>query len=160
MNNLTPPKKAVGAALVVGLILLVVLSLMAISSMDSASLDLIMTGNEQYHTRAFVAAEAGIEDAWNKGTFDPLHDSALITGTATDSDQYEYQITRPENGTVDNSPLPGNSVGKYGTIYFKITSTGTSARNSTAVAKQEIAMVVNSDYDHSCDQSLTTCALD
>jgi len=50
-----------GAALVVGLILLLVLTLLAISGMTTASLELQMAGNEQYQERAFQAADAGIE---------------------------------------------------------------------------------------------------
>jgi type IV pilus assembly protein PilX len=52
-----------GAALVVGLILLLVLTVLAISGMTTASLELQMAGNEQYQERAFQAAEAGIEQA-------------------------------------------------------------------------------------------------
>jgi len=58
-----------GAALVVGLILLLVLTLLAISGMTTASLELQMAGNEQYQERAFQAADAGIEQAMAAGVF-------------------------------------------------------------------------------------------
>ena len=48
-----------GAALVTGLILLLVLTLLAVSGMNSASLEFMMAGNEQYCANAFSAAEAG-----------------------------------------------------------------------------------------------------
>src|SRR5258705_8739691 len=50
-----------GAALVIGLILLLLLTLLAVSGMNSASLEFIMAGNEQYRANAFQAAEAGIQ---------------------------------------------------------------------------------------------------
>jgi type IV pilus assembly protein PilX len=58
-----------GAALVVGLILLLVLTLLAISGMTTASLELQMAGNEQYQKRAFEASDAGIEQAMTAGVY-------------------------------------------------------------------------------------------
>ena len=52
-----------GAALVVGLVLLLVLTLLAVSTMRTASLELLMAGNAQYRENAFRLAEAGIADA-------------------------------------------------------------------------------------------------
>jgi type IV pilus assembly protein PilX len=63
------PARQEGAALVVGLILLLVLTLLAISGMTTASLELQMAGNEQYQERAFQAADAGIEQAMSTGVF-------------------------------------------------------------------------------------------
>jgi type IV pilus assembly protein PilX len=63
------PARQEGAALVVGLILLLVLTLLAISGMTTASLELQMAGNEQYQERAFQAADAGIEQAMATGVF-------------------------------------------------------------------------------------------
>ena len=42
-----------GAALVIGLILLLILTVLAISGMGTAVLQLQMAGNEQYQERAF-----------------------------------------------------------------------------------------------------------
>src|SRR5689334_5739850 len=115
-----------GAALVVGLILLIVITIMAVSSMNTASLDLIMAGNEQFRGRAFTAAEAGIEQAWIGGTFDTSTDySIAATATGFGSDKYKYEITRPNNGIIESAP-PGNSEGTFGAVYFRIKSTGTS----------------------------------
>jgi type IV pilus assembly protein PilX len=58
-----------GAALVVGLLLLLVLTILAISGMTTASLELQMAGNEQYQERAFQSAEAGIEQAIASGVY-------------------------------------------------------------------------------------------
>jgi len=60
-----------GAALVIGLILLLLLTLLAVSGMNSASLEFIMAGNEQYRANAFQAAEAGIEQSMALGLFNP-----------------------------------------------------------------------------------------
>ena len=65
-----PPRGEAGAALVVGLILLLVLTLLAISGMTTASLELLMAGNAQYQERSFQAADAGIEQALASGIYD------------------------------------------------------------------------------------------
>ena len=52
-----------GAALVVGLILLVVISVLAISGMNTATTELAMARNDQNYENAFQAAETGLEQA-------------------------------------------------------------------------------------------------
>ena len=59
-----------GAALVVGLLLLAILTLLAVSGLTAAALELRMAGNEQYQERAFQAADAGIERAIRAGVYD------------------------------------------------------------------------------------------
>ena len=53
-----------------GLLLLLVLTLLAISGMTTASNELQMAGNEQYQERAFQAADAGVERAIQAGVYD------------------------------------------------------------------------------------------
>lgn len=62
-------RRDAGAALVVGLLLLLVLTILAISGMTTATLELQMAGNEQYQERAFQFAEAGAEQAMAAGVF-------------------------------------------------------------------------------------------
>lgn len=50
-----------GAALVVSLVLLLVLTVLAISTMNTASFELAMAGNTQYSQNAFQLAETGID---------------------------------------------------------------------------------------------------
>lgn len=143
-----------GAALVVALIMLVALSLLAISSMNTATLDLVMAGNEQYRSQAFANAETGIERALASGTFN--------TGAATSSSSsgYSYSIEPQEDGAIQDAP-PGYSEGsgQFGTVYFRITATGTSERGSRSVNTQELYQVVKSGDSVTCDTT-ANCALD
>jgi hypothetical protein len=50
-----------GAALVVGLVLLLVLTLLAVSTLRTAALELLMAGNVQFKENAFQLAETGID---------------------------------------------------------------------------------------------------
>ena len=52
-----------GAALVVGLILLVVITVLAISGMNTATTELAMARNDQNYENAFQAAETGLTQA-------------------------------------------------------------------------------------------------
>ena len=84
-----PTRRQSGAALVVGLLLLVVLTLLAISGMTTASLELRMAGNEQYQKRAFQAADAGVEQAIAAG----IYNTNVAVGA--------YDITDPVNPIAD-----------------------------------------------------------
>jgi len=146
-------QKQSGAALVVGLILLVVLTLMALSSMNTATLDLVMAGNEQYRGRAFTASESGIEQSLvNYGAFDSTKDySGTSTTTGNGNDSFIYNITRPNSGVV-MPPPSGSSAGEYGAIYFTVSSTGKSDRSSGAVNTQDLLEIVkasSSDFSYS-----------
>ena len=62
-------KQQQGAALVVGLILLVVITVLAISGMNTATTELAMARNDQNSENAFQAAETGLETALAQGLF-------------------------------------------------------------------------------------------
>ena len=58
-----------GAALVVGLMLLVVITVLAISGMNTATTELALVRNDQAYEDAFQAAETGLETALAQGQF-------------------------------------------------------------------------------------------
>ena len=63
MNRQNASRTQDGAALVVGLILLVVITVLAISGMNTATTELAMARNDQNYENAFQAAETGLEAA-------------------------------------------------------------------------------------------------
>lgn len=58
---LSAPRRQRGAALVVSMVLLMVLTLLAISTLSTASLEVTMAGNTQYAENAFQLAETANE---------------------------------------------------------------------------------------------------
>jgi len=66
-----------GAALVVGLMLLVVITVLAISGMNTATTELAMARNDQAYEDAFQAAETGIATALSQGQFVTTGNTAL-----------------------------------------------------------------------------------
>ena len=57
------PARQQGAALVVGLVLLVVVTVLAVSGMNTATTELAMGRNDQNYENACQAAETGLEQA-------------------------------------------------------------------------------------------------
>lgn len=62
-------RKQNGAALVVGLMLLVVITVLAVSGMNTATTELAMARNDQNYENAFQAAETGLEQALAQGVY-------------------------------------------------------------------------------------------
>ena len=136
-----------GAALVIGLILLLVLTVLAISGVNSASLEFFMAGNEQFRQNAFQASETGIERAMVNGLYvvgGAPTDTETIAGNNTPSDAYTAIIRKP----LGNAPQPaiwGNSWNSFSSYHFEIRSTGTAVRNAQALNFQGVASIAPFD---------------
>jgi len=136
-----------GAALIIGLILLLVLTVLAISGMSTASLEFVMAGNEQYQKNAFQAAETGIEQALNGNVFNPGTNPPPVTGVVMPSaptDQYGFTITSDLNGQGVDLSEPGYGV-RFTTYHFQVQSTGQSLRNARALHTQGTSFTANKD---------------
>ena len=92
-------QKQGGAALIVGLILLVVITILAVSGMNTATTELAMARNDQNYEFAFQAAETGLERAMSQGRFDP--DAITDLGVANINTHDEvHAVIRPEGQTL------------------------------------------------------------
>ena len=154
MNTMTPfptcpavVSRQRGAALVIGLILLLVLTVLAISGVNSASLEFFMVGNEQFRQNAFQAAETGIERAMVNGHFvvaGAPTDTETITGNNTAADAHSALIRKP----LGNQPQPalwGNSWNAFSSYHFQIESTGQAVRSAQALNVQGVASIAPFD---------------
>ncbi len=147
MNNQITLQKQNGAALVVGLILLVVITVLAISGMNTATTELAMARNDQNYENAFQAAETGLAVALGQGAF--TLGGATVTQTITTHESVTVQIT-----FEDTTPVPdrayslgaGSGIAAY---HFIATSQASSMRDplnptdrdSTAVHTQAFYVV-------------------
>lgn len=121
-----------GAALVIGLILLLILTLLAVAGMNTASTELVMAGNEQYRRNATLAASAGVERAISRigtvttavGAPPVVLPSTPMEGSETDRYSASTRFVGVERG------LPQSSTDKFVGLHYVIESTGTSARNA------------------------------
>jgi type IV pilus assembly protein PilX len=139
-----PPGRQQGAALVIGLILLLVLTLLAVSGMNSASMEFVMAGNEQYRANAFQAAEAGIEQSLNQGLFNPGAPLQALNGANTATDNWTATVN-PQLGGLPLPAIWGFSWNSFSTYHFEVQSTGTSTRGAQALNTQGVAVI--SPYD-------------
>ncbi len=136
-------QKQKGAALVVGLILLLVLTLLAVSTMSTATMEFRMAQNMQYSENAFQAAETAIDTAlvggnWN--TNNPIVvPQTLVPGSTGD---YTQSVTTFDVAT--NVPTGGFSMGAgagFAAYHFDVTSVGTSNRGASSAHTQSFYIV-------------------
>jgi len=124
-------KRQNGAALVVGLVLLVVITVLAISGMNTATTELAMARNDQNYENAFQAAETGLEQALSQGRFDTLANTNL-TQTINTNDEVNTVIQFESASAVpDRAFSIGGGISAY---HFTVTATAESKRAGTAGA--------------------------
>jgi Tfp pilus assembly protein PilX len=118
-----------GAALAVALILLVILTLLAVSGMSLATAELFMAGNEQLRRRAADTASAGIERAIERmSTLPSVPDELRFDG-----------VTLRYVG--NESHLPGFSAEKFAGRHYVIESIGSAPRAARDVQRQGVLVI-------------------
>jgi hypothetical protein len=129
-----------GAALVIALLLLVILTLLATTGMRTSIAELWMAGSEQFHRAAIEAASAGVEAAVARvrATRGGLADGTGIDGGSGDA---PFHATIRRAGT--ETSIPGSSAEKFVGEHFEIESTGAASRGALEVQVQGV-MVVSS----------------
>lgn len=125
-----------GATLIVGLILLLVLTVVGISGMNTATMEVAMAGNTQFQQDAFQAAEDAIDLAIGRREYmtddlphaiDPLGDP--------DHDRWAQTVY------LCNTLVPGSSAGEFEAFHFETRSTGRGPRNAPAAHVQGFYVV-------------------
>jgi type IV pilus assembly protein PilX len=131
------PHKSRGAALVVGLLLLVIVTLLAVTGMTTANTELVMAGNEQQRLNAFRAASAGVEQAitevWDVPTI-PGHCERREPAEVPESPADHFETATAYVGE-------GHMLPRFGTraasgLHYSIRSRGSSARGARAEQMQ------------------------
>ena len=92
MNQIKLQNRQSGAALVVGLVLLVVVTVLAVSGMNTATTELAMARNDQNYENAFQAAETGLEQALSQGRFNTLNNVNLVQNINANESSYVATI--------------------------------------------------------------------
>ena len=115
-----------GAALVIGLILLLVLTILAVSGVFTSTMELRMVRNNQSQERSFQAAEVAVEDALANPVLSTsaVFNQATIAVPNSPGDTYSYQLQ-----FVGQAPLgtgmTGYSIGtSFLTYHFQVDATG------------------------------------
>lgn len=141
-------KKQQGAALVVGLMLLVVITVLAISGMHTATTELALVRNDQASEDAFQAAENGLETALSQGQFATAGATAF-TQYPTSNENISTTIQFEDSTVVPDRAFSlgvGSGIAAY---HFNATSLAefrrdpgnTTDRDSTATHSQAFYIV-------------------
>ena len=116
-----------GAALITALVFLVILTMLALGSMSTSTLEERMAANSQEINRAFQTAESGLEIAFDDANSFSINNTEAnpYTGSVTDFGSYDadtnYQVafrqaTAPKRGSGWDS--------NYALYHFDVQSTG------------------------------------
>jgi Tfp pilus assembly protein PilX len=137
-----------GAALVIALVLLVILTLLATAGMRMSIAELVMAGNEQFRHKASTAASAGVEVAIARVAahrgLTPRNRE--VVGPVALGEPREDSFTVSIQYTGEETSLAGSSAGKFTGAHFEITSVGTSARNARDEQVQGVMVVSASNH--------------
>ncbi|MEM7431472.1 MAG: PilX N-terminal domain-containing pilus assembly protein [Pseudomonadota bacterium] len=117
-----------GAALVIGLILLVVITVLAISGMNTATTELAMARNDQNYERAFQAAETGLAMALAQGQFNTLA-NAQVTQTISTHESVTADIAFEDSSIVPDKAFSLGSGSGVAAYHFLATSQAESSRD-------------------------------
>lgn len=143
-----------GVALIIGLILLMIITLLAVVGMNISNSELASATSEQLRLRAFAAAETGVERGLQGintvgtasstpvvGPVTAVRDSPLnpTNGLAQDY----YQVTSQYRGEGGFIPLNSRN---FKAFHYTVVSTGTSARNAVAVNTAGAFIVSSVEY--------------
>ncbi|CAN5285733.1 hypothetical protein BH24PSE2_BH24PSE2_16800 [soil metagenome] len=140
MNSLRMMEHQQGAALVVGLILLLVLTVLAISGMSTATFELTMAGNTQYAQNAFQNAETGIEVALQSGNYNTSASQRTPNGCNPSAPAGPYCTETTFQTTT--APFDGAySIGSFSAYHFDIDSVGAAQRNAASTHTQGFYVV-------------------
>ena len=138
MSMIRSSHQQAGAALPIGLILLLILTVLAISAVVTSTLELRMVANTQQQERAFQAADTGIERAISNAVYSttaaPAPVNEPVDPAEPDGDRYEYTLR-----FADDSALPalGYSLGAGLQAYhFEVNSDGFSTGGATSTHRQ------------------------
>ena len=137
MSKQTSFKQQSGAALIVGLILLVVITILAVSGMNPATTALAMARNDQNHENAFQAAETGLETALGQGQFNTVA-GTTVTQYINSYDQVTATIAYEDSTLVPDAAF-SLGVGGGGVVAYHFLA--------TAVAISERSPGIATDRD-------------
>jgi len=130
-----------GATLIVGLILLLVLTVVGVSGMNTSTLEVAMSGAAQYQQDAFQMAEDGIDIAIGTRGFTTV---GATTINFTGDPNYDRKSVTT---FVTSTPVPdaafsgGVTAGSVQAFHFDIVSVGKGARNSSSTHTQSFYVV-------------------
>ena len=142
MNTIIQIQKQQGAALIVGLILLVVITVLAVSGMNTATTELAMARNDQNYENAFQAAETGLEGALAQGQFVTLG-GTTVTKIINTNDSVIADIDFEDSTLVPDRAFSLGSGSGVSAYHFLATSRAESRRAGAGTTTDRDSLAVH-----------------
>lgn len=145
LREVPHPSRQRGAALVVGLILMLVMTVLGVSGMNTATLELTMAGNAQSQQDAFQAAETGIDIAISQGNFATIADGFVEPTSIGEED--DVVTTEARTRFQQTTPVPdiafsmGVGGGGVQAFHFEVVAVGRGPRNALSTHNQNFYIV-------------------
>jgi len=135
------PSRQSGAALVVGLVLMLVMTVLGVSGMNTATLELTMAGNAQSQQLAFQAAETGIDIAISQSAFSTVAPGTVDptpVGDGMTEAETTFQLTTPVPDTAFSIGVGSGSIQAF---HFDVVAVGRGPRNAVSTHRQSFYVV-------------------
>lgn len=147
-QSLIDRKRQQGAALIIGLMLLVVITILAVSGMNTATTELAMARNDQTYENAFQAAETGLENALAQGNFSTAA-AVVVTPPATTYEVVSATIQFEDSTLVPDKAFSlgaGSGIAAYhfqatSNAAYRVSPGNVTDRDATAVHTQAFYVV-------------------
>lgn len=140
----TLPTQQRGAVLVVGLVLLLVLTVLAVSTIRTASLEVAMASNTRYANNAFQLAETAIDFSLINGAPWDTAIPFVLAQTPAPYGLGSFQATATFNETTP-PPSGGYSIGigggSFNAFHFDVVAQGQSNRGATSTHTRSFYIV-------------------
>jgi type IV pilus assembly protein PilX len=124
-----------GATLIVGLVLLLVLTIVGVSGMNMATMEVQMAANTQFQQDAFQLAEDGIDIAIATRQYST--DGPRVVDWLGNPDFDRRAVTTYRMNTA----VFGSSVGELEAFHFDVRSVGRGPRNAVSTHNQSFYVV-------------------
>jgi type IV pilus assembly protein PilX len=138
LYSMSPRASQRGATLIVGLVLLLVLTVLGVSGMNTATMQITMAANTQFQEDAFQMTEDAIDIVL--GTRDYTTSAVSTLDWVGDPDVDRRAVTNYRW----NTPVPAGrafSLGEFDAFHFDIQSVGRGPRNAAAETTQSFYVV-------------------
>lgn len=133
MKLMDDKKKQAGAVLVVSLVMLLIISILAISSINTATTELAMARNDMNYENAFQAAESGLESAMALRPFNTL--AVVNLNQNLSANESVATVIQFQDSTLVPDTAFSLGVGSgISAFHFNITATAESKRAGNAGA--------------------------
>ncbi|HZF28850.1 MAG TPA: PilX N-terminal domain-containing pilus assembly protein [Gammaproteobacteria bacterium] len=138
MNDIALRGKQGGATLIVGLILLLVLTVLGVSGMNTSRMEVRMAGNTQFRQDAFQLAESGIDIAIASGAYNTTSAASTVDWLGTEYDREAETTFRTAVPLSAVAFSMGNTAGGGSVMafHFDVESHGKAPRNAAAAHQQ------------------------